>query len=245
MNENTYPKIENPEKWALPGGQWDPMPDAGNSLIVHKDYHIQDTQPLRYSFTDIASFTTYCEKIINPEQGIIFYTKKNLVGLHDRLKPTGNAIHHNFELSPELQAWKNVTNASHKYFRQFLEERLDELLDREIFTALAVLKINTAIHFESDFEDDRNYGFVYEEREGKGSSKIPKEFDIIVPFFAGDPPQVISLRLDVPSPKSSDAKPSFNIEIIKETKLLADNVSKLIAKLKTDLPAFMILNGRT
>lgn len=228
---------------ALPAGGWSPAPDAGDDLIVHKDYLIQITPPLRYVLEDIASFTAYCKKIIDPEQGIIFYTKENLVGIHDRLKPAGNRACYNSELSPELRAWKNVINYSHKQFRKFIEERLGELVDQEIFTALATLKMNTEIHFESDFEDDRNYGFVYEERAGKGCSKIPKEFDISVPFFANDPPQTISLRLDVPQPKSSEARASFNVEIIKEVRLLVDNVAKLIARLRTDLPAFMILNG--
>jgi len=104
--------------------------------------------------------------------------------------------------------------------------------------------MNTVIHFESDFDDDRNYGFVYQEKEGKGSSKIPKEFTISVPFFAGDSPQIIPLRLNVPQPKDSDTKPSFTIEITREERLLTDNVALLIEKLRKALPKHMILHGQ-
>lgn len=236
-------RLDSEEK-ALPAGGWGVGPYAGDALIAHKDYIIHSELPLRYDFKDIASFILYCKADIEPYDGIIFYTNDKIIGLHSRLQPKGNRIHYNFELSPELWAWKQARNFSHKMFRKFLEERLDELVDTTIFTTLATLKMNTTIHFESDFDDDRNYGFVYQEKEGKGSSKIPKEFTISVPFFTGDSPQIIPLRLNVPQPKDSGTKPSFTIEITREERLLTDNVALLIEKLRKALPEHMILHGQ-
>lgn len=235
--------FSNAKERALPAGQADITPLAGETSIAHSEYAIHREAPLQYKFGDIASFATYCENDIDNDIGIIFYTSTGFVGLHNRMQPTGNRIHYDFELSLELRAWKRVVNCSHKAFRKFLEERLDELVDTAIFQALATLKMNTSIHFESDFDDDRNYGFIYEEKEAKGSSKIPKEFTIKVPFFANNPPEEILLRLSVSQPKDPDSKPLFTIKIIREEKLLADNVAGLIAGLKETLSDHMILHG--
>ena len=234
----------NSKERALPSGQSDITPRAGETSITHSEYTIHREAPLRYKFEDIASFATYCENDIDNDMGIIFYTSTGLIGLHSRMQPMGNRIHYDFELSPELRAWKEARNYSHKAFRKFLGERLDELVDTIIFQTLAALKMNTAIHFESDFDDDRNYGFIYEEKEGRGSSEIPKELTIKVPFFANDPPQEIPLRLNVSQPKDSDSRPLFTIEIIREERLLADNVAELIANLRKALPDHMILHGK-
>lgn len=230
---------------ALPIGGWQSGPHAGDALIAHQEYVLHAEPPFRYTFKNIISFGAYCDANIDPDAGgVIFYTDSGLTGLHNYYMPRGNRIHYNFELSPELMAWKGVVGHSHRAFKKFLEERLDELADTAIFKTLATFKMNTTIHFESDFDDDRNYGFVYQEKEAKGSSKIPKELTINVPFFTGDPPQEISLRLDVSQVKDPDAKPTFSIEIIRESRLLADNVALLIEKLRTDLPNQMILHGQ-
>ena len=233
----------NAKEKALPAGEWGDAPLAGETLIAYQDYIIHKEPPLRYQFRDIASFAEYCDTNIGKGDGIIFYTNGGLVGLHSRYRPNGNRIHYDFNLSPELLAWRQVRNCSHKIFRKFLEERLDELVDTTIFQTLAILKMNTNIHFESDFDDDRNYGFVYEEKEAKGSSKIPKELNINVPFFAGNTPQEIPLRLSVSQPKDLDSKPLFTVEIIREERLLADNVARLIVGVRTALPDHMILHG--
>jgi ribosomal protein L24E len=234
----------NAKERALPNGDWGAAPRAGNTLIAHQDYLIHNEPPLRYNFEDIASFVTYCDGDIVPGDGIIFYTSNGLVGLHSRMQPNKNRIHYDFELSPELLAWKMARDFTHKKFKKFLEERLGELTDVTIFNSLATLKMNTNITFQSDFDDDRNYGFIYEEKEGKGSSKIPKELTIKVPFFTNDSPQEIPLRLSVSQPKDPDSKPLFTIEIIREERLLADNVAKLIMDLRKALPEHMILHGK-
>jgi hypothetical protein len=229
---------------ALPDGGWSPAPNAGDTLIAHREYVLHTETPFGYTFKDIVSFIEYCSANIDPDAGgIILYTDGGLVGLHDYNIPTGNKVYYNFKLSPELRAWKEARNFSHKMFRKFLEERLDELVDTTIFTALATLKMNTTIHFESDFDDERNHGFVYQEKDGKGSSKIPKEFTIKVPFFVGDPIQEIPLRLNVSQPKDPDSRPVFIVEIIREQRLLVDNIAKLITNLKDILPGHMILHG--
>ena len=236
------PRLDAKER-ALPNGNWKAGPLAGEVLIAHQDYMLHREPSLRYQFKDIVSFGEYCDVNIKKGVGIIFYTNTGLVGFHNRYMPTGNRVQYDFEFSPELMAWKGVICYSHKAFRQFLEERLDELVDTTIFETLATLKMNTSIHFESDFEDNRNYGFTYEEKEGKGSSKIPKELTIKVPFFANDSPQEISLRLDIPQPKDPESKALFTIEIIRGERLLADNVTKLIMNLRKALPNHMILHG--
>ncbi|MCK4525919.1 DUF2303 family protein [candidate division WOR-3 bacterium] len=233
----------NSKERALPAGQADITPQAGETSIYHDEYTIHKEPSLRYNFEDIASFAAYCENDIDENVGIILYTDIGLIGLHSRMQPTGNRIRYDFKFSPELMAWKNVINHSHRLFRKFLEERLDELVDTTIFQALATLKMNTSITFQSDFDDDRNYGFIYEEKEGKGCSKIPKEFIIKVPFFANDAPQEIPMRLSVPPPKTPDSRPLFTVEIIRERRLLTDNVTKLIADLRKALPDHMILHG--
>ena len=230
---------------ALPAGSWNVAPFAGEVQVVHKDYTLCTEAPLRYRFEDIASFIEYCQGKIEPEEGMIFYTHDNIVCLHNQLQPTGNKIHYSFDLSPELLVWKSVRNFSHKMFRKFLEERLDELIDTAIFQELAILKMSTNITFQSDFEDDKNYGFIYEEKEGRGASKIPKEFTINVPFFISDSPQEIPLRLSVTQPKDPESKPAFTVEIIREERLLADNVAKLIDTLRSALPDHMILHGES
>ena len=70
-----------------------------------------------------------------------------------------------------------------------------------------------------------------------------KELKINVPFFANDLLQEIPLRLSISQPKDPGAKPLFTIEIIREERLLADSVAKLIADLRTALPDHMILHG--
>ena len=234
-------RFDSKEK-ALPAGNWGIAPFTGDTLIAHQDYVIHTEPPFRYKFEDIVSFISYCDTNIEPSDGIIFYTDNEIIGLHSWLQPAGNRIRYDFELSPELLAWKGVRNFSHKRFRSFLEERLDELIDATIFTTLATLKMNTTIHFEPDFDDDRNYGFIYQEKEGKRSSKIPKELTIIVPLFTGDPPQKIPLHLNVVQPKDPDARLRFTIEIFREERLLADNVTALIEKLRKALPDHMILH---
>ena len=221
--------FSNAKERALPAGQSDIALMAGEALITHDEYSIHKELPLQYKFEDVASFAAYAKADIDEAVGMIFYADTGLVGLHSRIQPTGNRIHYDFELSPELLAWKHARNYSHKMFRKFLEERLDELVDVTIFQTLATLKMNTSIHFESDFDDDRNYGFIYQEKEAKGFSKIPKEFTINVPFFTNDPPQEINLRLSVSQPKDPDSKPLFIIEIIREERLLADNVARGIS----------------
>ena len=237
----TFP---NAKEKALPNGDWKAGPLAGEVLIAHQDYMLHREPSLRYQFKDIVSFGEYCDVNIKKGVGIIFYTNTGLVGFHNRYMPTGNRVQYDFEFSPELMAWKNVRNYSHKLFRQFLEERLDELVDTAIFEALATLKLNTNITFQSDFEDDRNYGFIYEEKEGRGTSKIPKELTIRVPFFANDLSQEISLRLDITQPKNAESKALFTIEIVREERLLAANVANLIVNLRKALPNHMILHGK-
>ncbi len=233
----TFP---NAKEKALPNGDWKAGPLAGEVLIAHQDYMLHREPSLRYQFKDIVSFGEYCDVNIKKSVGIIFYTNTGLVGFHNRYMPTGNRVRYDFELSPELLAWKDIVCRPHKAFRKFLEERLDELVDTTIFKALATLKLNTNITFQSDFEDDRNYGFIYEEKEGRGTSKIPKELTIRVPFFANDPPQEIPLRLDISQPKDPESKALFTIEIIRGERLLADNVTKLIMNLRKALPNHMI-----
>jgi hypothetical protein len=229
---------------ALPIGGWQSGPHAGDALIAHQEYVLHTEAPIRYIFKDIVSFVDYCDANINPDAGgIILYTNSDLTGLHNYYMPRGNRVHYNFELSPELMAWGRVVNHSHRAFKEFLEERLDELTDVTIFKTLATLKMNTTIHFESDFDDDRNYGFIYKEKDGKGSSKIPKELTIKVPFFVGDPTQEINLRLIVSQPKDPESKPRFTVEIIGEQRLLADNVARLIVNLRKAWPDHMILHG--
>jgi uncharacterized protein YfdQ (DUF2303 family) len=249
MDEKTINLIDQSrigaKEMALPAGGWDTAPFAGDALIAHQDYVLHTEAPLRYKFEDIASFTAYCAANVESGEGegIILYTNRGLAALHNWLQPAGNKVHYNFELSPELLAWKQARNCSHKGFRKFLEERLDELVDATIFQALATLKMNTNITFQSDFDDDNNFGFIYEEKEGRGNSKIPKEFTIKVPFFANNSPQEIPLRLSVSQPKDPGSKPLFTIEIIREERLLFDNVAKLIMDLRRALPDHMILHG--
>lgn len=236
--------FSNAKDRALPAEHADITPRAGETLITHQEYNIHREPTLRYELLDIVSFAAYCEEDIDDNMGIIFYNSDGITGLHNRLQPAGNRAYYRFELSPELRAWKNVKTRSHKRIRKFLEERLSELVDATIFQALATLKMSTSIHFESDFDDERNYGFIYQEREAKGSSKIPKELAINVPFFANDPPQKIRLRLTISQIKGPDATPLFTLEIIQEEKLLAENIAKLITRVRKVLPDHMILHGK-
>lgn len=224
---------------------WGDPAKAGEATLVHEHYKIERSKAIDFTFDDLDSFIQYCQAEMKPRKSIIFWSANEIYALQDRDRPKGNSAQYDFKLSIELQAWMNLHCTTLHKFKKFLEPRLHELTDPSFFATLSNLKLNVAIKFEANMEDDRNYGFVFEQKDQKGSSKIPKEIETVLPFFANDEPQAIAFRLTVSQPKEQNESPIFGLEIFNYDNLRRRNVLLYIERLKESLGGYLILAGNS
>ena len=224
---------------------WGESPKAGEATLVHEHYTIERSASIDFVFEDLDSFIQYCQTEMKPGKSIIFWDSDKICALQDRNRPEGNSARYNFNLSVELQSWMSLHSTSLLKFKKFLEPRLNELVDLSFFAILTNLKLNVAIKFEANMEDDRNYGFIFEQKDQKGSSKIPKEIVTLLPFFANDEPQEIVFRLSISQPKNQTDSPFIGLELFNYDHLRRQNILLYIERLKKGLSKYLILAGNS
>jgi len=223
--------------------KWSPPPLAGESTLVHNDYKLHEAPHFGYDFDELDSFISYCREEYQPEQCLILWNPQEILALRKRDIPGGDYVKYCLRVSPELKAWQQMQRVNIMTFRRFLEPRLHEVKDTSIFDTLSSLKMNVMIKFESSIEDDRNYGFLFEQKDQKGSSVLPKEIWTELPFFAGDDPQDIPFILSISHPTNDQEKPMITLSIFGYEILLRENTRRCIKKIAKALPEFLILAG--
>lgn len=218
--------------------------NAGDLAIQHKAYESRRLPVRRYELEDLGSLLDYCKRYVDSALGAIFYTTKSIVVLPNEARPFSNRITYAFNRSRRLMAWLDLGRVNQKQFIEFLEIRLGEIDNPGLLEELAKLKLNATISYNSDLDDNNNYRVMFETKQAKGSTDIPKRIKVYVPFFEGEEEDTeFHFRLQFGQPKNDGEKPLFWLEPIGFEEQEAEHVEANIKRLKSELEGYQVFHG--
>ncbi len=168
-----------------------------------------------YNVNDSRAFIKCVSKYGVADKGIIFYTDKALTMFFDAPSRSESVV---LKLSPSLELTTFLGDDGEKSFYQkdfvtALETFPECLSDIEsLIPSFEKLKMDTQIDFESNV-DDRDLVFIYKEKTGSQTGRIPKEIELTLPFFEGSEKSInVKVTLEVKLPKSQEEKVLFTIK---------------------------------
>lgn len=180
-----------------------PLPEP---VRIHKDRS--------YLLTDTESFIKYVEKYGDPKKGIIFCGNNELTMFFDE-GSRGEKIHLPFKQSLEVTTYLGTAGKKDFTQKDFVKalETFPDVVEGGNFLLPNIewLKIDTEVNFESNI-DQRDHVFIYKEKEGSQTARIPRQIILSLPFFERSKHKtVITADLDIERPRSADDKPKFTL----------------------------------
>ena len=219
------------------------VPPADTQRLIHGEYKSLGGAIRKYEVLDLDSFINYCKEQIEPNIGGIFINYQEIKGLHDIRRPNLSYLVYRFVESQQLKDWLSVEYFNQKQLREFLETRLAEFEPTTLFEELAKLKLNAHITYNADMDDDLNYRLVFEEKQAKGASQIPKKITVNVPIYENRPPRELVFRVRFTQPKNNGEKPLFSLEPIGLKQILREEMQEMAEVLAKDLSDYRIYFG--
>lgn len=185
--------------------------EVTDSLLEPERFH----KDRSYGVGDMNSFVTYVHKYGDSKDGIIFYSSAGLFMFFDE-KNRVETVTLNFKKSIELEAFL-YTDGIERSFDQKSFAKLIETFPECIEDHQALLpnvqhiKMDATVDFESKI-DDTDHIFLYKEKGGTQTAKLPKRIMLILPYFEGSENKVtIQADLEVYRPKSEDERLRFTL----------------------------------
>lgn len=165
-----------------------------------------------YQLNDTESFIKYVGKYGNPKKGIIFCGKNAITMFFDEVSRE-EKIFLPFTHSLELTTYLGPTGRKEFTQKDFVKalETFPDVVEEHRFLLPNVerLKIETQVDFESNL-DQRDHVFMYKEKDGSQTARIPKQIVLTLPFFERSKNKVvITADLEIERPRSEDQKPKF------------------------------------
>ena len=199
----------------------------------------------RYKLMDTQSFIAAVRRYGNPETGIIFYNEHGITMFFDE-RSRAERITLNFEPSLELLTF---IPEGYKFFTQkeFLKalESFPEGIENSLFVIAEVKKfrMEQIINFESEIEDGY-HTFIYKEKEGRQTGKLPKHLKLKIPFFRESKIVMeIWCDLEIKKPKSADDKLLFKIVDPRFEYTKRDALKAEIEMIKSELKDWFFVYG--
>lgn len=216
---------------------------ADTNRFIHSEYRMLSGAIRQYEVFNLYSFINYCKDRIDDETGAIFVSHEEIKGLHDIEKPNSSYVVYRFVKSQQFQDWLSVKHFNQRQLREFLETRLREFQPASLFEELAKLKLNAQIRYNADMDDDLNYRLIFEEKQAKGSSQIPKKITVSVPIYENRPARDVEFRVRFSQPKNDGEKPLFSLEPIGLEQILRMEMEDMAQTLDEELSGYEIYYG--
>ncbi|GEM_PF-3963598 len=167
----------------------------------------------RYHLMDTQSFIAAVRRYGNPETGIIFYNEHGITMFFDE-RSRAEKITLDFKPSLELLTFipEGEKVFTQKKFLKALESFPDGV-ENAMFVIAEIKKfrMEQIINFESEIEDGY-HTFIYKEKEGRQTGKLPKHLTLRIPFFRESTiVREILCDLEIQKPKSADDKLQFTL----------------------------------
>lgn len=212
-----------------------PLPEP---VRIHRDrvYRLNDTE----------SFIKYVGKYGNPKKGIIFCGENDLNMFFDEVS-RAEKIHLPFSQSLEVMTFLGKTGTkefTQKEFVKALETFPDVVEGGNILLPnVERLKIETEVNFESNI-DQRDHVFMYKERDGSQTARIPKQIVLTLPFFERSSNQtLITADLEIERPRSENEKPKFTLVNPRHERTLREAFNAEVVLIKAALKDWTFVCG--
>jgi hypothetical protein len=199
-----------------------------------------------YTVTDSASFVSYVKRYGNPDEGIIFFNSTGVVMFFDE-KNRVEKVSLPFAKSLELIAFLGNDNGKEfdqKRLAKTIETFPEVVADSDILLpCLTLLQMSKQVDFESNI-DPHNHTFIYKDKSGDQTTRLPKQIVLNLPYFEGSVNKVNVLAdFEVEMPTSAGAKPVFRLHNPRAERTEREAVEKEIETIKAELPGWMFVQG--
>lgn len=208
---------------------------------VHKDRS--------YTVNDSDSFIGYVEEYGDKEKGIIFCGKDNIVMFFDEASRAEKVVLP-FQPSLEIRSFLGDIAGSKRFTQKDFAKVLETFPDavegqKLLLPCVERLKIETQVEFESSL-DERDHMFMYREKDGTQTARIPKQITLVMPFFERSKNKVTILAdLDITRPRSADEKPVFTLTNPRHERTHREAIEAEVDGIRDALKGWMFIWGNT
>lgn len=208
---------------------------------VHKDRS--------YTTKDTESFIAYVDKYGNPKTGIIFCQDAGLEMYFDESSRTEKVIlpfEYSLEYRTFFQRGNDERHFSQKEFVKALETFPDIIEGADLLLPnIERLKLEATVEFESNL-DDRDHVFMYREKGGSQTARIPKQLILRLPVFEKAKNKMTVLAdLEIQRPKSAEDKPVFILRDPRRERTIRTAMEAEVDTIKKALKNWMFVWGST
>jgi hypothetical protein len=224
-------------------------PLEGQAHYIYEGYRSVKPKVNIINFADYQSLCNYVKRFFKADMSGGFIKKNTIPGMvyvrSNDLNPLeGYRIaKYEFAYSRELSDWINAGEMTQRQVLEFLELRLKDLVNPDLYSALAAFRSSTNITVVSEVEDERNYNLVFTEREKKGTSTIPKSFKIQLKVLESDYIyEDITFRVKYTIPKHQGDSLLFSFYSPDLEKVFIRRRKDILEKIKAELIDFEFYN---
>jgi len=220
---------------------------------TYKEVTKEPASPVRtlkdrnYSLYDTDSFTRYVEQYGNADTGIIFYTSSGLTMFLDEKNRVEQVTHH-LTLSLEMRTFLSESGVRKEFSQKDLLKAIETFPEvvgdiDDLLPRLKLLQMSKVVDFESDI-DPHNHTFIYKEKAGDQTTKLPKSIILTLPYFEGSENILeIAVDFEVEMPTSENAKPVFTLSNAKADRTKKEALEREIETIKERLSGWNFMQG--
>lgn len=164
-----------------------------HGLLVRDGYtytSFDDRGPRRkHTINDVPSLLAYIRRHGSPSLTTLFCNDERFVAVLDDVADADlNHIASPLVMTTGAQKWLSANGkyVGHVDFKEFVEDRRDDIVDHEPFVAaLLKFKFKSELGYSADLEDGRSVTFTVSDGQEKGTARIPKQIELDMPLFIG------------------------------------------------------------
>jgi uncharacterized protein YfdQ (DUF2303 family) len=266
--EQTQPHLTiQPSIVAADGSAWAFDGASGYKQIVAPwatEEHIRPIQSLE-KLGDVESFCLYIARYGSPDDTLLTWNDRGLVGTLDYHTPDGTPgrcawrVEHPFERTRQWQAWQRIASGhamSQKALIEALEDHRDDIQAPDgatLVSLLRTLRANVNVKASSELEGNGNTRLSYE-RQTTTSVELPPSLTLGIPVLKGHTEAdeqgrlgpvryAIEVRIRVDGPDDA-GKLSFRLTMPQAEQALENAVADRVAAAVAELPdGFLLLRA--
>lgn len=199
-----------------------------------------------YTVRDSASFVEYVKRYGDATNGIIFFNSAGVLMFFDE-KNRVEKVNLPFAQSLELSAFLGKGPG-----KEFDQKRLVKTIETfpevvgdsdMLLPCLTLLQMSKQVDFESNIDPD-NHTFIYKDKAGDQTTRLPKQIRLWLPFFEGSQNKMFVLvDFEVEMPTSEGARPVFRLLNPRAERTERDAVEMEIETIQKELPGWMFVQG--
>ncbi len=199
-----------------------------------------------YLIKDTNSFIAYVEKYGDPGKGIIFVDDSRIVMFFEERSRVENVVLP-FKLSLEVKSFlgsHGATQFDQKEFVRVLETFPDVVKEHKtLLPVIERLKLEATMEFESNL-DDRDHVFMYREKSGKQTARIPKRIVLMLPYFERSKCKTtIETDLEIRKPRNAEERPVFILTDPKHERTYREALEAEVGLIQEALKGWMFVYG--